>query len=146
MYSTQSIAFPLARTALECGRSASAVIPISMAEIMTLASCRVLKVLPEDCRLILAGGNSILLEVPEDRISKLVALVRTTIEQRPPGLTMRLNVEVRSGKTWSDCDPNRIVIKGHRRAPRPKLPRILCRYSDVALQSDSTATGSRCKL
>ena len=116
-----------------CGRSTSevtAVIQRSVAEIMKLAICRVQKALPKDCLLILAAGNLVLFEVPEGRLEEVSALICKTMEKRPPGFSVKLSVEIRSGKTWANCDPNRIIIKERRRAPGPRLPRIKYRLVD----------------
>jgi DNA polymerase I-like protein with 3'-5' exonuclease and polymerase domains len=61
---------------------------------MKLAICRCKKALPEDCRLLLAAGNHVLFEVPEGRLEEVSALISSTIEKRPPNLSVMLNVEI----------------------------------------------------
>jgi DNA polymerase I-like protein with 3'-5' exonuclease and polymerase domains len=103
-----------------------------MAEIMKLAICRVLKALPKDCRLILAAGNLVLFEVPEGQLKEVSALICKTMEQRPPSFSVKLSVEIRSGKTWAECNPNPYLVpdRRRRRSPGPRTPRIAYRIVD----------------
>ena len=68
---------------------------------MTLA--RLHSSLPEDCRMLMTNHDSVLLEAPRDDYKQVARLVREVMEERPPGFTIPLKVDIRAGSSWAAC-------------------------------------------
>jgi len=73
------------------------------ADIMKLALARLHAALPADARMVLTVHDSVLLEVPIDRVDEVGQHVRAIMETPPPGFTVPLRVEVSTGRTWAEC-------------------------------------------
>lgn len=53
--------------------------------------------------MLLPVHDSVLFEVPESLVEETSRIVRDTMETAPAGFTVPLKVDIKIGRTWSDC-------------------------------------------
>src|SRR4029079_6529171 len=79
------------------------VIQGTAADIDKLAIAKVFSALPSDCRLLLAVHDSVLIQVPMGKRSKLTKLFREVMEQAPPDFTVPIEFTVGYGRNSREC-------------------------------------------
>jgi DNA polymerase-1 len=84
-------------------QAVNTVIQGTAADINKLAIARLHRALPSDCPMLLTVHDSVLLEVPSRRAEEIAAMVRDVMEIQPPGFSVPIKAEVRSGRTWREC-------------------------------------------
>jgi len=84
-------------------RAVNTVIQGSAADILKFALIRLHRELPPDVRLVLTVHDSVVLEVPADRVEQVRHQVVAVMETSPPGFAVPLRVDVSTGRTWAEC-------------------------------------------
>jgi DNA polymerase I-like protein with 3'-5' exonuclease and polymerase domains len=84
-------------------QAVNAIIQGTAADINKLALVRLHRVLPGDCRMLLTVHDSVLLEVPDDRVKEVVLLVRRVLQKPPPKFSIPLAVDIHVGPNWGEC-------------------------------------------
>lgn len=90
-------------------QAVNAVIQGTAADINKLALIRLYSELPSDCRLLMTVHDSVLLEVPEQQVSRVVRQARMVMQQAPPRFSIPLRVDIHVGRTWAQCKSSRAV-------------------------------------
>ncbi|NLF67448.1 MAG: hypothetical protein GX575_00190 [Candidatus Anammoximicrobium sp.] len=73
------------------------------ADLIKMATARVHRALPADCRLLLCVHDSLLVQAPTERAEEVASELRRVMECPPPGFTVPIKVEVKIGPTWGRC-------------------------------------------
>ena len=84
-------------------RAVNTVVQGTAADIMKLALARLHDRLPAKARLVLTVHDSVVLEVPADRVEQVRHQVVAVMETPPPGFAVPLRVDVSTGRTWAEC-------------------------------------------
>jgi len=84
-------------------RAVNTAVQGTAADILKLSLARLHAALPADVRMVLTVHDSVLLEVPADRVDEVGQHVRATMETPPPGFAVPLRVDVSTGRTWAEC-------------------------------------------
>jgi len=87
-------------------QAVNTVIQGTAAEILKMALIRLHRELPADVRMVLTVHDSVLLEVPIDRVAEVQQQVISVMENPPPDFTVPLWVEASIGRTWAECKTN----------------------------------------
>jgi DNA polymerase I-like protein with 3'-5' exonuclease and polymerase domains len=86
-------------------QAVNTVIQGTAADIHKLAIARVFAELPNDCRMLLAVHDSMLVDVPTGKRSKLTKLIRKAMQQAPPDFTVPIEITIGYGQNWRECSP-----------------------------------------
>ena len=84
-------------------QAVNSVIQGSAADMLKMALIRLHDRLPDAVRILLSVHDSILLQVPQALVQETRQIVKDAMEAVPPGFTVPLKVEVRTGRTWAAC-------------------------------------------
>ena len=81
----------------------NAVVQGSAADLMKLALIRLHNALPDDVRMLLPVHDSVCLNCRKDWSRKPARSSRPPWKPSPTGFSVRLKVEVKTGRTWAEC-------------------------------------------
>jgi len=81
----------------------NSIIQGTAADMLKLTLIRLHEVLPDEVRMLLPVHDSVLCEVPQELVEETRKIVVDAMESVPEGFTVPLKVEVKTGRTWSDC-------------------------------------------
>jgi DNA polymerase I len=73
------------------------------ADLIKLAIIRLDQTLPVDVKMLLPVHDSVLLEVPEQRVEEVRQQVAEVMELSPSGFAIPMKVDVKVGSTWAEC-------------------------------------------
>ncbi len=84
-------------------QAVNTVVQGSAADLLKLALVRLHDALPDDVRMLLPVHDSVLLEVPAALAEETQQIVVEAMESTPPGFSVPLTVEAKTGRTWAEC-------------------------------------------
>jgi hypothetical protein len=85
-------------------QAVNTIIQGTAADLLKLMLARLYRSLPDDFRLLLTVHDSILLEVPDNRVDEARDLVRQDMESPILGFSIPIQVEIQCGATWAGMD------------------------------------------
>jgi len=91
-------------------QAVNTIIQGTAADLLKLMLARLHRSLPDDFRLLLTVHDSILLEVPDNRVDEARDLVRQDMESPIPGFSIPIQVEIQIGATWAGRDSPENVV------------------------------------
>jgi len=83
-------------------QAVNSVVQGTAADLNKMALARLYHELPRAAKLLLTIHDSVLLEVPEDLVSDVSAVVKRELEIAPPKFSIPLLVDIKSARTWGE--------------------------------------------